>query len=123
MDYQVFLVSRMREEYVKTKNPVQAIQAGLKHSGPVVTMTGLIMIFVFAGFIFAGEASIKANGLALSFGVLFDAFIVRMTLIPSIMKLMGECGLVFTKVVRQNHSECRYRGSSTNKGDTARDRE
>lgn len=97
MDYQVFLVSRMREEYVKTKNPVQAIQAGLKHSGPVVTAAGLIMIFVFAGFIFAGEASIKANGLALSFGVLFDAFIVRMTLIPSVMKLMGNAAWYLPK--------------------------
>ncbi|MCB7144272.1 MMPL family transporter [Bacillus velezensis] len=89
MDYQVFLVSRMREEYVKTKNPVQAIHAGLKHSGPVVTAAGLIMIFVFAGFIFAGEATIKSMGLAMTFGVLFDAFIVRMTIIPSVMKLMG----------------------------------
>ncbi|TDO09333.1 putative membrane protein YdfJ with MMPL/SSD domain [Bacillus subtilis] len=97
MDYQVFLVSRMREEYVKIKNPVQAIQAGLKHSGPVVTAAGLIMIFVFAGFIFAGEASIKANGLALSFGVLFDAFIVRMTLIPSVMKLMGNAAWYLPK--------------------------
>lgn len=89
MDYQVFLVSRMREEYVLTKNPVQAIQAGLKHSGPVVTAAGLIMIFVFAGFIFSGEETIKSMGLAMTFGVIFDAFIVRMTIVPSIMKLMG----------------------------------
>lgn len=89
MDYQVFLVSRMREEYVLTKNPVQAIQAGLKHSGPVVTAAGLIMIFVFAGFIFSGEETIKAMGLAMTFGVIFDAFIVRMTIVPSIMKLLG----------------------------------
>ncbi len=89
MDYQVFLVSRMREEYVRTKNPVQAIQAGLKHSGPVVTAAGLIMIFVFAGFIFSGEETIKSMGLAMTFGVIFDAFIVRMTIVPSIMKLMG----------------------------------
>lgn len=89
MDYQVFLVSRMREEYVLTKNPVQAIQAGLKHSGPVVTAAGLIMIFVFAGFIFSGEETIKSMGLAMTFGVIFDAFIVRMTIVPSVMKLLG----------------------------------
>ncbi|MCP1462093.1 MMPL family transporter [Bacillus amyloliquefaciens] len=97
MDYQVFLVSRMREEYVKTKNPVQAIHAGLKHSGPVVTAAGLIMIFVFAGFIFAGEATIKSMGLAMTFGVLFDAFIVRMTIIPSAMKLMGHAAWYLPK--------------------------
>lgn len=89
MDYQVFLVSRMREEYVLTKNPVQAIQAGLKHSGPVVTAAGLIMIFVFAGFVFSGEETIKSMGLAMTFGVIFDAFIVRMTIVPSVMKLLG----------------------------------
>ncbi|MDL0428108.1 MMPL family transporter [Bacillus amyloliquefaciens] len=97
MDYQVFLVSRMREEYVKTKNPVQAIHAGLKHSGPVVTAAGLIMIFVFAGFIFAGDSTIKSMGLAMTFGVLFDAFIVRMTIIPSVMKLMGHAAWYLPK--------------------------
>ncbi|MEC0304822.1 MMPL family transporter [Terribacillus saccharophilus] len=89
MDYQVFLVSRMHEEYTTTKDPVKSILAGLKYSGPVVTSAGLIMIFVFAGFIFAGDTMIKSMGLALTFGVLFDAFIVRLALIPAIMKLMG----------------------------------
>ncbi|MEC1337733.1 MMPL family transporter [Bacillus velezensis] len=97
MDYQVFLVSRMREEYVKTKNPIQAIHAGLKHSGPVVTAAGLIMIFVFAGFVFAGDSMIKSMGLAMTFGVLFDAFIVRMTIIPSVMKLMGHAAWYLPK--------------------------
>ncbi|MFP3674714.1 MMPL family transporter [Bacillus sp. SIMBA_031] len=97
MDYQVFLVSRMREEYVKIKNPVQAIHAGLKHSGPVVTAAGLIMIFVFAGFVFAGDSMIKSMGLAMTFGVLFDAFIVRMTIIPSVMKLMGHAAWYLPK--------------------------
>lgn len=89
MDYQVFLVSRMHEEYTLTKDPVGAILAGIKHSGPVVTAAGLIMIFVFAGFIFVGDPMIKSMGLALAFGVLFDAFIVRLALIPALMKLMG----------------------------------
>lgn len=97
MDYQVFLVSSMREEYIKTKNPIQAIQAGLKHNGPVVIAAGLIMIFVFSGFIFSHEGTIKAMGLALTFGVLFDAFIVRMTIIPSVMKLMGNAAWYLPK--------------------------
>ncbi|MFP7494718.1 MMPL family transporter [Terribacillus saccharophilus] len=89
MDYQVFLVSRMHEEYTLTKDPVRSILAGLKYSGPVVTAAGLIMIFVFAGFIFAGDTMIKSMGLALTFGVLFDAFIVRLAIIPAVMKLLG----------------------------------
>ncbi|UYO36082.1 MMPL family transporter [Bacillus zhangzhouensis] len=89
MDYQVFLVSRMREEYVRTGNPKKSVQAGLKFSGPVVTAAGLIMIFVFAGFIFPEDMTIKSMGLALAFGILFDAFIVRMTIIPSLMLIMG----------------------------------
>lgn len=89
MDYQVFLVTRMREEYLITNNPKEAILRGMKFSGPVVTAAGLIMVFVFAGFIFAPDSMIKSMGLALTFGVLFDAFIVRLTLIPALMKITG----------------------------------
>lgn len=97
MDYQVFLVSRMHEEYTVTKDPVKSILAGLKYSGPVVTAAGLIMIFVFAGFIFAGDSMIKSMGLALTFGVLFDAFIVRLAIIPAVMKLMGHAAWYLPK--------------------------
>lgn len=90
MDYQVFLVSRMREAYIKTKNPTQAILDGMKHSGPVVTSAALIMIAVFAGCIFAPDATIKGMGIAQAFGVLFDAFIVRLIIVPSLMKIMGD---------------------------------
>ncbi|SNZ15494.1 membrane protein YdfJ [Terribacillus aidingensis] len=97
MDYQVFLVSRMREEYMQTKNPALAIQAGLKHSGPVVTSAALIMIAVFGGAIFAPDATIKGMGIAQAFGVLFDAFIVRLVIIPSVMKLMGNAAWYLPK--------------------------
>lgn len=97
MDYQVFLVSRMREEYMKTKNPTQAIQAGLKHSGPVVTAAALIMIAVFAGCIFAPDTTIKGMGIAQAFGVLFDAFLVRLVIVPSVMKLMGNAAWYLPK--------------------------
>lgn len=97
MDYQVFLVSRMREEYVKTKDPLQAIHAGMKYSGPVVTAAALIMISVFAGMIFAPDPTIKAMGIAQAFGVLFDAFLVRMIIMPSVMKLMGNAAWYLPK--------------------------
>lgn len=90
MDYEVFLVSRMREVYVHTGNARKAILMGMKDSGGVVTAAGLIMISVFAGFMLAPDPIIKQMGLALTFGVLFDAFIVRMAIVPAVMILMGD---------------------------------
>ncbi|QDZ88260.1 MMPL family transporter [Priestia megaterium] len=90
MDYEVFLVSRMREDYTHGKDAKKSVLSGMKHSGPVVTAAGLIMISVFASFIFAGDIMIKSMGLVLTFGVLFDAFIVRMTLVPAVMSLLGK---------------------------------
>ncbi|CAM3432367.1 MMPL family transporter [Marinicrinis lubricantis] len=90
MDYEVFLVSRMREEYTHTGNAEKAILAGVKESGGVVTAAGLIMIAVFAGFMLAPDPMIKSMGFALTFGVLFDAFVVRMAIVPAVMKLMGK---------------------------------
>jgi membrane protein YdfJ len=89
MDYEVFLVSRMREEYTHTGQARPSVVSGLGHSGRVVTAAGLIMIFVFGGFILAPDPKIKAIGLSLTLGVLIDAFVVRMTLVPAIMTLLG----------------------------------
>ncbi|QHW33619.1 MMPL family transporter [Paenibacillus rhizovicinus] len=89
MDYEVFLVSRMREEYTRTGQARPSVVSGLGHSGRVVTAAGLIMIFVFGGFILAPDPTIKAIGLSLTLGVLIDAFVVRMTLVPAIMTLLG----------------------------------
>lgn len=90
MDYEVFLVSRMREDFTQTGDARQSVKSGIIHSGPVVTAAGLIMIAVFASFIFAEDTIIKSMGLALAFGILVDAFIVRMTLVPAIMTLLGK---------------------------------
>lgn len=89
MDYEVFLVSRMREEFNHSGNAKNAVLSGLKNSGGVVTAAGLIMIAVFASFIFVEDVMIKSMGLALAFGILFDAFIVRLTIVPAVMTLMG----------------------------------
>ncbi|WP_339843430.1 MMPL family transporter [Paenibacillus sp. FSL W7-1088] len=90
MDYEVFLVSRMREDYTHTGDAHRSVRSGLTHSGPVVTAAGLIMIAVFASFIFAEDTIIKSMGLALAFGILVDAFIVRMTLVPAVMTILGK---------------------------------
>ena len=97
MDYEVFLVSRMREDYMHGSDAKKSVLSGMKHSGPVVTAAGLIMISVFASFIFAGDITIKSMGLALAFGVLFDAFIVRMTLVPAVMSLLGKAAWYLPK--------------------------
>ncbi|MCX5561746.1 MMPL family transporter [Streptomyces sp. NBC_00038] len=89
MDYQVFLVTRMREEYVHGADPKEAVIAGFRHGARVVTAAAVIMISVFAGFLFSDTALIKSIGLGLASAVLFDAFVVRMTIVPAVMALLG----------------------------------
>ncbi|MFI5527312.1 MMPL family transporter [Kitasatospora sp. NPDC051853] len=89
MDYEVFLVSRMREHYEHTKDAAGAVTQGLAQSGRVVTAAALIMVAVFGGFVFNHDPIIKSIGFALAFGVLIDAFVVRMTLVPAAMALLG----------------------------------
>ncbi|RKQ35292.1 MMPL family transporter [Kocuria tytonis] len=90
MDYQLFLVSGMREAYVHGHPARQAVVYGFKAGRSVVTAAAIIMISVFAGFIFADLAMIRPIGFALAGGVLLDAFVVRMLLIPAVMRLLGE---------------------------------
>ncbi|MGW2276649.1 MMPL family transporter [Streptomyces sp. NPDC001770] len=90
MDYQVFLVTRMREAYVHGADPRTAIETGFHHSAKVVTAAALIMISVFAGFIGSHEAIIKALGFALAVAVALDAFVVRMTIVPAVLTLLGK---------------------------------
>ncbi|MCM3324663.1 MMPL family transporter [Cytobacillus kochii] len=97
MDYEVFLVSRMREEFTHSKDAKKAILAGLKDSGGVVTAAGLIMVAVFAGFMLAPDPIIKSMGFALTFGILFDAFVVRMAIVPAVMTIMGKAAWYLPK--------------------------
>jgi putative drug exporter of the RND superfamily len=89
MDYEVFLVSRIREAYVKSGNPREAIVTGFGQSGRVVTAAAIIMVAVFGAFLLDPDPVIKSIGLSLAFGVLADAFIVRLTLVPAVMALLG----------------------------------
>ncbi|MDH6221615.1 MMPL family transporter [Streptomyces pseudovenezuelae] len=89
MDYQVFLVARMREEYVHGAQPTQAVVSGFVNSARVVTAAAAIMISVFFGFVLSADPMIKMMGFALASGVLLDAYIVRMTLVPAALTLLG----------------------------------
>jgi RND superfamily putative drug exporter len=89
MDYEVFLVSRKREAYVHGKAPHAAIEAGLQQSGRVVIAAALIMMAVFAGFVAEVDPFIKMLGFSLAVAVFFDAFIVRLAIVPAVLALLG----------------------------------
>ncbi|WP_228506457.1 MMPL family transporter [Plantibacter sp. VKM Ac-2880] len=89
MDYQLFLVSGMREAYAHGAPARLAVRRGLHAGRTVVVAAAIIMISVFGGFIFSHSAMIRSIGFGLAFGVLVDAFVVRMLLIPAIMHLLG----------------------------------
>lgn len=97
MDYEVFIVSRVREEFVHGKQATAATVEGLGHGARVVTAAALIMASVFAGFILVHDPIIKAIGFGLTIGVLIDAFIVRMTLVPAVLSLLGKAAWWFPK--------------------------
>ena len=90
MDYQVFLVSRMHEEWVHTHDNRHAIIAGQATSGRVITAAAAIMIFVFLAFVFGGQRVIAEFGIGLAAAVFLDAFILRTVLVPAAMHLFGE---------------------------------
>ncbi|MEE1740531.1 MMPL family transporter [Streptomyces sp. BE147] len=90
MDYEVFLVTRMREAYVHGERPGQAIVTGFRHSARVVVAAAVIMIAVFAGFIGMSDSMVKMMGLGLASAVFFDAFVVRMTIVPAVLALLGD---------------------------------
>ncbi len=90
MDYEVFLVSGMREEFVKTGDAKFAVSHGFANGARVVTAAALIMFFVFFAFVPEGSDMIKPIALGLAVGIAFDAFLVRMTLVPALMTLFGK---------------------------------
>jgi putative drug exporter of the RND superfamily len=92
MDYEVFLVSRMREEWVRRRNSHEAITIGQAATGRVITAAAAIMILVFASFALGNNAVIKQFGLGLAGAIFVDAFIVRTVLVPSLMHISGSSG-------------------------------
>jgi RND superfamily putative drug exporter len=90
MDYQLFLVSGMREAYVHGLGARSAVVAGLRNGRPVVTAAAIIMVAVFGGFVFSHLAMVRPLGFGMAIGVLFDAFVVRMLLVPALMHLAGD---------------------------------
>lgn len=90
MDYEVFMVSRAREEYQKNHNNTRSILIAIQDSGPVVITAALIMMAVFGSFAINSNPTVKSMGLSLAFGVFCDAFLVRLIIVPSMIKLFGK---------------------------------
>jgi putative drug exporter of the RND superfamily len=89
MDYEVFLVTRMHEEWEKTRDAHHAVRHGLAVTGKVVMAAAIIMISVFGSFILGDDRTIKLFGLGLASAILFDAFVIRLVLVPALMHLFG----------------------------------
>jgi len=99
MDYQVFLVSRMHEEWINTKDNSRAVITGQSDTGRIITSAALIMILVFSSFVFGGEKVIKEFGVGLAGAVFIDAFILRTILVPALMHLFGKANWWIPKSV------------------------
>jgi RND superfamily putative drug exporter len=90
MDYEFFLVSSMHEEYARTKDADRAVIDGFGIGSRVVVAAGIIMVAVFAGFVTNHDVTIQAIGFGLAIGIFVDAFLVRLTIVPAVMKLLGK---------------------------------
>ncbi|MFC9219257.1 MMPL family transporter [Streptomyces hygroscopicus] len=89
MDYEVFMVSAVREEYLRTRQPRAAVTGGARHATRVVAAAALIMVAVFASFLLEKDPALMPIALALAVGVACDAFLVRLTLVPAVLTLLG----------------------------------
>lgn len=90
MDYEFFMTSSIREAYVKTKDGRQSVKDGFSLGAKVVTAAAIIMVSVFGGFMFSHDDIIKQVGFGLAFGILIDAFVIRMAVGPAVMSLLGD---------------------------------
>jgi RND superfamily putative drug exporter len=90
MDYEVFLLSRVKEEYDRTGDNASAVADGLTATARVITAAALIMVFVFGSFVLGYDRDLKLFGLGLAVAVFIDATIVRMVLVPATMELLGD---------------------------------
>jgi putative drug exporter of the RND superfamily len=97
MDYQVFLVSRMHEEWVHTRNNRRAIAVGQAETGGIITAAAIIMIAVFSGFVLGDDRVVKLIGIGLASAIFIDAFILRTVLVPALMHLLGRANWYFPK--------------------------
>ncbi|MCH9815441.1 MAG: MMPL family transporter, partial [Actinomycetia bacterium] len=112
MDYQVFLVSRMQEEWGRTKDNAVAVRRGLAGSGRVVAIAAAIMASVFLAFVPSTTQEIKLFGLALASAIIIDAFVVRLVMVPSLMSMLGKANWWLPQWLQRILPEINIEGSS-----------
>ncbi|MFF2140255.1 MMPL family transporter [Streptomyces sp. NPDC058193] len=90
MDYEVFLVSRIHEEWMRTKDPAQSVREGLASTGKVITAAAAIMMFVFGAFVLSSDRMLQQFGLGLAVAILLDAVVIRCLIVPAVMQMLGK---------------------------------
>ena len=99
MDYEVFLLSRMREEWLRTRDAQHAVREGLARTGGVITAAAAIMVVVFGSFVLAPDRMLQQMGFAMAVAVLLDAVVIRCLAVPAVMRLLGERAWWFPSVL------------------------
>jgi putative drug exporter of the RND superfamily len=110
MDYEVFLLSRVREEYVATRDNQTSIVNGIASTGRVITSAALIMISVFLAFVLGEDAATKMFGLGLATAIFVDATLVRMVLVPATMTLLGDANWWIPRTLDRRLPSLRHDG-------------
>ena len=90
MDYEVFLISRVREEWIRTRNATTAVADGIAYTGRVISAAAAIMICVFLSFVLGDQRSLKEFGFGLAAAVFLDAIVIRCVLLPAVLEILGE---------------------------------
>ena len=90
MDYELFLLSRIKEEHDLGKSNIEAVATGLQRSARIITAAALLLAIVFAAFLTSGVTSIKQMGFGVAFAIILDATLIRALLVPALMRLFGE---------------------------------
>jgi RND superfamily putative drug exporter len=101
MDYEVFLLSRIKEEHDSGHSNIESVALGLQKSARIITAAAFILAVVFAAFIISGVTSIKMMGFGIAFAILLDATLVRALLVPALMRLFGDWNWWAPKALRR----------------------
>jgi RND superfamily putative drug exporter len=104
MDYEVFMLSRIKEEYDRTGDNTAAVARGLQRTGPIITAAAAVMTIVFVAFSTSGVTNVKVIGVGLAIAVLVDATVVRAALVPAFMRLAGRFNWWAPAPLRRLHS-------------------
>ncbi len=110
MDYEVFLMTHIREAWERTRDNTQAVIDGVAHTGRVITSAALIMVSVFFAFIINGDPTVKQFGVGMGVAVAVDATLVRCLLVPAVMMLLGRANWWFPRLARPHRAQLLDRG-------------